>query len=71
MNSNTQSLAKIHALGISIKRKQPKNFNSKISPYLQTVPWTMDEAAFKVHDIILETPCIFLITEFPMNMVRD
>lgn len=53
MNFNTQSLAKMHALGISIKRKQPRIFNSKISPYLQIVPWTMDEAAFKVYTAMI------------------
>lgn len=35
---DSQILAKMHALGISMRRKRPQIFNSKILPYLQTFP---------------------------------
>lgn len=38
MNFGSQSLAKMHALGISMRRKQPGIFNSKIIPHLQVFP---------------------------------
>lgn len=47
---DSQSLAKMHALVIAMRRKQPDIFNSKINPYLKIFPRSGLNDHFKVNN---------------------